>query len=143
MEREGGRYEGGKAGYGIQQTLPHFRASWPGWDRAAPPSRGQGATAGLPLTFLLAGALSLSLSGSVRVAGIQEMDPGVGELRAFSSRVAGAQSSFSLGLERRAGELASRRRASPPGLGHPSAFSVTQVQENSESLRSAEWRGGS
>lgn len=107
-----GRYEGGKAGYGIQQTLPHFRASWPGWDRAAPPSRGQGATAGLPLTFLLAGALSLS--GSVRVARIQEMDPGVGELRAFSSRVAGAQSSFSLGLERRAGELASRRRASPP-----------------------------
>lgn len=88
-------------------------------------------------------APSLSLSGSVRVAGIQEMDPGVGELRAFSSRVAGAQSSFSLGLERRAGELASRRRASPPGLGHPSAFSVTQVQENSESLRSAEWRGGS
>lgn len=60
MEREGGRYEGGKAGYGIQQTLPHFRASWQGWDRAAPPSRGQGATAGLPITFLLASALSLS-----------------------------------------------------------------------------------
>jgi hypothetical protein len=135
VEREGGRYEGGKAGYGIQQTLPHFRASWPVRDRTAPPSRGQGATAGLPLTFLLAGALPLS--GSVPVAGIQEMDPGVGELRAFSSPVAGAQSRFSLGLDRRVGELASRLRASPPGLGHPSAFSVTQVQENSESLRSA------
>lgn len=96
-----------------------------------------------PSDHFPSGERPLSLSGSVRVAGIQEMDPGVGELRAFSSRVAGAQSSFSLGLERRPGELASRRRASPPGLGHPSAFSVTQVQENSESLRSAEWRGGS
>lgn len=70
--------------------------------------------------------------GSFRVAGIREVDSGVGELQALSRRVAGAERHLSPGLERRAGELASRRGASPPGLDHPPAFSVTQGQENSE-----------
>lgn len=74
--------------------------------------------------------------------GDPENGPRSRELRAFSSRGAGAGSHLSPGLERHAGELASRHQASPPGFGHPPAFSVTQVQENSESLQSAEWRGG-
>lgn len=63
------------------------------------------------------------------------------ELQAFSSGVAGVESHLSPGLEHRAGELASRRRASP-GLGHPPAFSVTQVQDNSKVCRTQSGKEG-
>ncbi|XP_049762061.1 uncharacterized protein LOC126088049 [Elephas maximus indicus] len=45
------------------------------------------------------------------------------------------------GSERRAGEFASLRRL-VPGLRHPLVFSVTQVEENSESLQSSGLQGG-
>lgn len=73
-------------------------------------------------------------------------DPGSGlgsrELQAFSSGVAGVESHLSPGLEHRVGELTSRRGASPPGLDHPPAFSVTQVQDNSKVCRTRSGKEG-